>query len=233
MENHLQVKKELSRLGSTKKAKTSHWFFKTGKGQYGEGDIFLGVTVPEQRTIAKKYKDISLEDIQKLLDDGVHECRLTSLLILVSRYEKAEEKEKNIIFKFYLKNSKKVNSWDLVDASAPYITGDYLLNKNKDILYKYAVSKNLWQRRIAIVSTFAFIRNGNFEDTLNISKILFNDKEDLIHKATGWMLREVGKISEKTLEKFLSKNVKVMPRTTLRYAIERFPESQRKYYLHL
>jgi 3-methyladenine DNA glycosylase AlkD len=223
---------DLKRLGTTKKAKASAWFFKTGPGEYGEGDVFFGVTVPEQRLVSKKYSDLPLSEIQKLLDDNVHECRLTALMILVSQYEKGDKKVKEKIVKFYLKNSKKVNNWDLVDSSAPYILGDYLRDKERSILYKFAESKNLWQRRISIVSTLFLIKFGEYEDTFKLCKILFKDKEDLIHKACGWALREVGKKSEKTLLNFLDINVTVMPRTTLRYSIERLSESKRKYYLN-
>lgn len=230
--NSTSLKRDLKRLGTTKKAKASAWFFKTGPGEYGEGDVFFGVTVPEQRLISKKYTNLPLSEIQKLLDDKVHECRLTALMILVSQYEKGDKKMKEKIVKFYLKNSKKVNNWDLVDSSAPHILGDYLRDKERSILYKYSESKNLWQRRISIVSTLFLIKFGKYEDTLKISKLLFGDKEDLIHKACGWALREVGKKSEKTLLNFLDKNATVMPRTTLRYSIERLEESKKKYYLN-
>ncbi len=224
---------DLKSLGSPKKAKASAWFFKTGKGQYGEGDLFYGVTVPEQRVLAKKYFDLKISDIQKLLNNKFHECRLTGLMILVLQYEKADIKSKKKIVSFYLKNSKKVNNWDLVDSSAPYILGDHLLKNNREILHKYSQSKNIWQRRIAIVSTLALIRDGDFKTTLEVSKLLFGDREDLIHKATGWMLREVGKKSEKTLDVFILKYAKLMPRTTLRYAIERFNLEKRRKYLKL
>ncbi|MFZ2522573.1 MAG: DNA alkylation repair protein [Minisyncoccia bacterium] len=232
------VIKDLKKLATKKKAKASAWFFKTGKGQYGYGDIFFGVTVPEQRRVAKKYEDLPLPEIQKLLKSKVHECRLTALLILVEQYKKTSQDEKNKIVKFYLKNTKGVNNWDLVDSSSPYILGDYLLKSylearlpSREVLYRLAKSKNLWERRIAIVSTIALIRVGQFEDTLKISEILLSDKHDLIHKAVGWMLREVGKKSQPTLEKFLKKNIKLLPRTTLRYATERFSEKKRRRYL--
>lgn len=225
------VLRYIKKLGSPQKSKSSARFFKTGKGQYGEGDIFFGVTVPEQRGVAKKYKDLPLPEIQKLINTKVHECRLTALIILVAQYEQANQKDKEKIYKFYLKNSKKVNNWDLVDSSAPYIVGDFLLNKDRSVLYKLANSKNLWEKRISIVSTMKFISKGDFRETLEISKILFGDKEDLIHKAVGWMLREVGKKSEKALDNFLKKHGNLMPRTSLRYSIEKFSKSKRKYYL--
>lgn len=232
----LLIKKELKKFGSTEKAKSSERFFKTGKGQYGEGDLFWGITLPEQRTIAKKYyKETTLLEVQNLLKDKVHECRLTGLIILVEKYKTAS-KEKDIkvqkqIFDFYIKNTKYVNNWDLVDGSASYIVGEYLLSKNRDALYTLARSKNLWERRIAIVATHTFIKNSDFKDTLKISEILMTDTHDLIHKAIGWMLREVGKKDKKTLVDFLDKYKNKLPRTTLRYSIEHFNEKERKLFL--
>jgi 3-methyladenine DNA glycosylase AlkD len=224
------VLEELKKFSNPKKAKISAWFFKTDKGQYGEGDVFWGITVPEQRKIAKKHLDLSLPEILKLLKNKVHECRLTALIILVGKYKKTTDNEKEKIAKFYLKNTKRVNNWDLVDTSA-YILGDFLSKRKRNLLYKLAKSKNLWERRISIVSTYSFIRKGEYSDTLKISKLLLNDKHDLIHKAVGWMLREVGKKSQKTLEVFLNENIKLLSRTTLRYAIEKFSDSKRKEYL--
>lgn len=224
------VLKDLKKVSAVKKAKASSWFFKTGKGQYGEGDVFIGVTVPEQRAIAKKYINLDLSEVVKLLQNKIHECRLTALFILVGKY-KTNIKESKKIVDLYLKNTKYINNWDLVDSSAPYILGHYLLNKDKNILYKFAKSKNLWQRRISILSTAWFIKEGVFDDTLKISEILLKDKEDLIHKAVGWMLREVGKKSLKTELSFLDKHAPQMPRTMLRYAIEKFPQEKRKMYL--
>ena len=231
MLNH--IKKELNNLKNTEKAKILSRFFKTGKGEYGEGDNFLGIVVPEQRKIAKKYKDLSLNDIQTLLSTNIHEYRLTSLFILVLQYEKSDEKGKKNIYEFYLRNTKRINNWDLVDLSAHKILGDFLFDKDKSILYKLAKSNNLWERRIAIMSTFNFIKNNEFKDTLKLSKTLLDDPHDLIHKATGWMLREIGKRDKKTEEKFLKKYCKRMPRTMLRYAIEKFDESERKHYLEI
>ncbi len=227
----VQVVSDLKKSGSPKKAKALSRFFKTGKGQYGEGDVFFGVTVPEQRNIAKKYLDLKISEVQKLLNSKVHECRLTALIILVGQYKEADLVSKHKIVKFYLKNSKKINNWDLVDSSAPYILGDYLKDKDRLILYKYSESKNLWQRRISIVSTFGFIKSSDFKDTLGLTRVLLTDKQDLIHKAVGWALREVGKKSEVTLENFLEDYAKVMPRTALRYSIEKFSKEKRKYYL--
>lgn len=227
-----QIKKELGDLGSPQKAKNSSWFFKTGPGQYGEGDIFLGLTVPEQRKISKKYQDLNLSQIQILLNDPYHECRLTALLILVLQFESGGNKIRERIFNFYLKNYKYINNWDLVDTSAPRIIGCYLMNKPRLILYQMAKSDNLWKKRIAIVSTLFFIQNNEFTDTIKIAKILLSDKHDLIHKSVGWMLREVGKRDQKILEDFLNKYSGQMPRTMLRYAIERFNEKKRKFYLN-
>lgn len=230
-----QIVKTLNTLKSKEKSTILQRFFKTGKGEYGEGDIFIGLTVSEQRRIAKQFQLAALSDLKKLLQSKIHEYRVTALEILVMKYEKAKtESEKEKIVNFYLKNLRGVNNWDLVDLSAPYILGDWLIDrKNRDVLYKFAASKNLWERRIAIVSTYTLIRVGQFSDTIKICEILMKDGQDLIHKACGWMLREVGKKSEKTLIKFLNKNVKRMPRTMLRYSIERLPEEFRLYYLRM
>jgi 3-methyladenine DNA glycosylase AlkD len=226
-----QIKREMSQLSDPDRAKNLSWFFKTGKGQYGEGDVFLGIPVPEQRKVAKKYTDLSLGDLQELLDSKIHENRFTALLILISKYRKAEESGKKEIFDFYLKNTENVNNWDLVDLSAPRIVGDYLLSKERSVLYKLAKSKSLWERRISILSTFTFIGNNDFEDALNISELLLHDEHDLIHKAVGWMLREIGKRDQEVEERFLRKYCMHMPRTMLRYAIEKFDEKKRKFYL--
>jgi len=223
------IRKTIKQLANKNQAKILQKFFKTGKGQYGEGDIFLGLKSNQIKEIAKKYKNISLKEIQKLLNSKFHEERMCALRILVYQYKKSQNKKE--IFNFYLKNSKQINNWDLVDLSAPNIAGSYLLDKPKNILYKLAKSKNIWEKRIAIISTYSFIRVGEFEDTLKISKILLNDKHDLIHKAVGWMLREVGKKNEKILKKFLKENYNKIPRTTLRYAIEKFEKNERKNWL--
>jgi len=225
----LNLKKELKTKASSKKAKILQRFFKTGPGEYSEGDVFLGVVVPEIRKLVKKYSNLEIKEIIKLLHSKIHEERLTALLIMVSKFQIEKNKEK--IYNLYLKNTKYINNWDLVDLSAHKIIGDYLSNKSKLILYKLAKSKNLWDRRISIVSTFSFIRNNNFKETLKIAKILLNDKHDLIHKAVGWMLREVGKRDLKVEEEFLKKYYKKIPRTMFRYAIEKFPEKKRKQYL--
>lgn len=228
---HFSVIKDLKRAGSKSKAKILAGFFKTGKGEYGHGDKFLGVNVPKQRKIAKNYEQIDLKEIEKLLKNEFHECRLTGLFILISQYKKADEEKQKILFHFYLRNIGSINNWDLVDSSAPYILGHYLLTNNNRTLFQLARSKNLWKRRIAIVATLGFIKKGRYEETLEIAEMLLDDPHDLIHKAAGWMLREVGKKSPTTEKSFLNKNSSKMPRTMLRYAIERFPEKERKKYM--
>lgn len=224
---------DFKKLKNPSQAKILSRFFKTGKGEYGEGDIFFGIKVPEQRKLVEKYyKDISLIDVQKLIQSEIHEHRLTGFLILVAKYKKADLKERKTIYQLYLKNSKRVNNWDLVDLSAPNIVGNFLLDQDRKILYKLAKSKNLWEKRISILATFEFIRNAEFADILKISEILLNDKHDLIHKAVGWMLRELGKRNQNLEEEFLDRYADKMPRTMLRYAIEKLPESKRKYYLN-
>ncbi|MDP4012351.1 MAG: DNA alkylation repair protein [Candidatus Nanoarchaeia archaeon] len=223
----VNLKKDLQGLSNPDKIKILSNFFKTGPGQYGENDKFLGITVPNQRKIAQKYANLNLKEIKTLLNSQIHEHRLTSLLILVHQYQNSPD----TIYKFYINNSKNINNWDLVDLTAPKIVGNYLLNKDKSVLYKLAKSKNLWERRIAIVATYEFIKNNKFNDTLKISEILLKDKHDLIHKAVGWMLREVGKKDQKTLENFLKKYHKTMPRTMLRYAIEKFEEKKKEVYM--
>lgn len=230
MESCGSVVKELEVLKDKKTAEILQRFFKTGKGEYGEGDVFLGIRVPVQRQVAKRHASLRMTDIQKLLESKVHEHRMVALLILLEKY-KSEDKSRGAIFRFYLNNAKRVNNWDLVDLSCPGIVGDYLSDKPRKVLYKLASSANLWERRISIVSTYAFIRKGDYKDTLNISEMLLGDGHDLIHKAVGWMLREVGKKDAKVLKAFLDRHCRKMPRTMLRYAIERLPESERKRYL--
>ena len=228
----IQLTKELTGLGNPVRAEASAWFFKTGKGQYGEGDIFLGINVPNQRKVAKKYANLSLSDLQTLMKNKIHEMRLVALFILVLKYNTSTSSaEKKKIAGFYLKNTKNVNNWDLVDSSAGYILGDYLLNRDKSILYKLAKSKNIWERRIAIITTQGFIKSNQFEDTLKIAEILLNDKHDLIHKAVGWMLREVGNRDLKAEYKFLDRHYQKMPRTMLRYAIEKFEKEKKEFYM--
>ncbi len=243
----MSIRSDLRALADKNKAKLLAGFFKTGRGEYGEGDIFLGIMVPNQRMIAKKYLDLPLADVVDLLHSKEHEFRLTALIILVTKYLRTDnESYKKLIFDEYLANTKWINNWDLVDLSAPQIVGQYLLGQPKataeKILTRLAHSQMLWERRIAILATYTFIRNGNHKPTFKIAKILLHDKHDLIHKAVGWMLREVGKRcgtprarEGKTIhavEKlFLDKYRRIMPRTMLRYAIEHFSNSEKRKYL--
>jgi 3-methyladenine DNA glycosylase AlkD len=227
------VRRDLRAIADKNKAKTLSRFFKTGKGEYGEGDIFLGVVVPQQRKIAKKFAELPLREIQELLRSKSHEERLTGLIILVNQYKKSDEKNRGKIFNFYLKNTSAVNNWDLVDLSCRDIVGEHLVLQPRNILYKLAVSKNLWERRIAIISSWALIRRKDFKDTLRLAEILLNDKHDLIHKAVGWMLREIGKRDERVLRRFLDKHAPEMPRIMLRYAIERLSTRHKQKYMRL
>jgi len=225
------IQSELKKVATKKRAESNAWFFKTGKGEYGEGDVFLGVTVPDTRKVAKKFLDFNLEQLSISLNSKFHEERLCALLVLVEKFGKANEKEKKQIFDFYLKNIKQVNNWDLVDLSAPKIVGEYLFNKPKELLFKFAESNDLWKRRISIVSTFTFIKKNRVKETFSLSKKLLGDKQDLIHKAVGWMLREAGKRDKQALVTFINIRKKEMPRTMLRYAIEKFSEEERKEFL--
>ena len=220
--------KALHQKANLEKSKIMNRFFKTGKGQYGEGDIFLGLTVPQSRIIAKQFKEINLNELKIHLQSKIHEERLIALLILVEKYKKTKDKE---IVKFYLSHKENINNWDLVDLTSHKILGDYIQDKDKSIIYKLAKSDNLWEKRISIISTFAFIKNNQFQDALKISKLLLEDKHDLIHKAVGWMLREIGKRDLQLLEKFLKENYSIISRTTLRYAIEKFSKFKRQAYL--
>lgn len=227
-----QLQQELLSLEDKEKAKLLQGFFKTGKGEYGEGDLFLGITMPQQRIIAKKYfKQVSLKETEELLHGKYHEERMTALIILTYKFAKASEEEKREIYELYLKNTKYINNWDLVDVTTPRIVGEYLLDKDRSILYTLAKSNDLWEKRISVLATFTFIREKQFDDSLKIAEILLTDKHDLIHKAVGWMLREIGKRDQKVEEEFLQKHYRKMPRTMLRYAIEKFEEEKRKSYL--
>lgn len=226
----LKLEQELLSRANPAKAKTLQRFFKTGQGEYGEGNVFIGIYVPEQRSIARKYYScLSFSEIESLLKSPIHEFRLTVLLILVHRFHKvAEEQDK--IFDFYTKNTAYINNWDLVDLSAPKICGAYLLDKDKKLLFDFSDSGDLWKQRIAIISTFHFIKNNEFDTTLSLAEKLLFHRHDLIHKAVGWMLREIGKRNEETELTFLKKHYKKMPRTMLRYAIEKFdPELRSKF----
>ncbi len=226
-----ELKIEIKKIANPQKAIDLQRFFKTGPGQYGEGDIFYGIMVPVQRSLAIKYKDLSLGEIKKLLDSPIHEERLIALLILVEKFRKGDDQIKEDVFNFYHSNRKNINNWDLVDLTADRISGAYLFDKDKSLLFELAESKDLWERRISIMSTFHFIKNNSFDVALSISEKLLNDKHDIIHKAVGWMLREIGKRDLRAEEIFLMKHYKNMPRTMLRYAIEKFPETKRQAYL--
>lgn len=236
-----EISTSLNNLADKKQALILQRFFKTGPGQYGEGDIFLGIKVPVSRKIAVEYGFASLADIARLLKSCFHEYRLVGLFILVNKYERATlEKERKKIFDFYIKNTKFINNWDLVDLSAPKIVGHFLFHYQKkykneldNLLNKLADSSNLWVKRIVMISTFYFICQGSFKEVFLYAKKFLSDKHDLMHKAVGWMLRETGKrVSQDELLSFLDANISKMPRTTLRYAIEHLPEKQRKAYLH-
>jgi len=225
------IRKELRRLANREIAEHSQRFFKTGKGQYGEGDRFLGIRVPALRKIAREYRGVSVEEACRLIKSQFHEERLLALFLLVDVFKKADDEGRKAIYELYLASTRFINNWDLVDCSAEHVVGAYLRQRDRQRLYDLAVSNSLWERRISIMSTFHFIRHNEFADTLKIAEILLADKEDLIHKAVGWMLREVGKRDAGTEEQFLKKYCLQMPRTMLRYAIERFPHPKRQRYL--
>lgn len=227
----IELKQELQQFADPVQKDILQRFFKTGPGDYGEGDIFLGIKVPIQRKISKKYTEMPQEELQELLTSPVHEHRFTALLLLIHQYSQGQPTQKKAIFESYLENIHFVNHWDLVDLSAPPIVGDYLQAQSRKILYSLATSKSLWKRRIAIIATLTFIRNNDFEETLTLAKRLLHDEHDLIHKAVGWMLREVGKRDQSVEEKFLNEYCKAMPRVMLRYAIERFDDDKRRLYL--
>ncbi len=212
-------------------AEKLQYFFKTGPGQYGESDIFLGISAPSLRSLVKAHVEVTIEDAEQLLQSEIHEERAFALLQWVRIFKQGTDAQKEQIFKSYLANTEWINNWDLVDTSAPHIAGKFLLTRPRQILYKLAKSHSLWERRIAIIATHTFIRNNDFADTVKIAAILVNDKEDLIHKAVGWMLREVGNRDLPTEETFLEKYYAQMPRTMLRYAIEKFREDKRKFWL--
>jgi 3-methyladenine DNA glycosylase AlkD len=229
--NLTAIRSELSALADSTHAAISRRFFKTGLGDYGEGDKFIGIRVPLLRRIAQKYNRLSIETAEILLKSPIHEERHLALFILIHRYKMGNAALKENIYRLYLENTAHINSWDLVDTSAEHIVGDYLLEKDKPPLYLLALSKDLWERRIAIIATFCYIKRKHFEETVRISGMLLQDKHDLIHKAVGWMLREVGKRDQAVETAFLNAHYQTMPRTMLRYAIERFPEPLRQAYL--
>lgn len=226
-----QISAELRALASPELATLQRRFFKTGPGQYGEGDVFLGIKVPPLRALAKRHRDVDLDTISTLLHSEYHEERLFALLLLMQFYERASDKDRIAAFDLYLGHTSHINNWDLVDVSSPHIVGRHLVDRPRKVLHRMAKSSSLWERRIAIISTLYFIRDNDFDDTLRIAETLLHDEHDLMHKAVGWMLREVGKRDLKTEETFLLQHYRDMPRTMLRYAIERFPEKRRKQYL--
>jgi len=225
------IQKRLKKLGNKKYAAISQRFFKTGPGEYGEGDVFIGIRVPVLRKLVKEYSELSVEDAAVLLRSQIHEERLFALLLLVRLFSKGDDVRRTIIYDTYLENTAFVNNWDLVDSSAEHIVGAYLMDRSKAVLYRLAESEDMWERRISVISTFHFIKRHEFSETLKVSKMLLFDRQDLIHKATGWMLREIGKRQLQTEESFLKVHYKKMPRTMLRYAIEKFPEQKRQRYL--
>ena len=228
----MKAREEIRALANKEIAQHSLRFFKTDKGEYGHGDLFLGVRAPKIRLIAKKHIDISITDMKTLICSKYHEERFLGLIILVNKYAKTKDKKnRNQLYKIYVSSFKYINNWNLVDVTCPHVTGKHLIDKDRTILYKWAKSEDLWTKRIAMVSTFTFIRKNDLEDTFKIAEILLQDKHDLIHKAVGWMLREAGKRDIKKEEAFLKKHYKTMPRTMLRYAIEKFPETKRQKYL--
>ncbi|MFD2519375.1 DNA alkylation repair protein [Emticicia soli] len=230
---------ELQAIATPERAKASALFFKTGKGQYGEGDIFIGISNPDLRAICKKYNSLSFDDLQTLLNDPIHEYRMAALMILVNQMKKAKAETQKNIYDFYLKNTQQINNWDLVDTSAHAIVGYYLFDKDRQILYDMARTDHLWTQRIAIIASWYFINKKQYEDTFRIAEILLPHKHDLIHKAIGWMLREIWKREVKNnkeakqVEQFLEKNISLIPRTALRYAIEKMTEERRKYFMQL
>ncbi|MEI6970831.1 MAG: DNA alkylation repair protein [bacterium] len=225
------IRRILRKLGRKRQARVLQRYFKTGPGEYAEGDIFLGIRVPQLRKLASEYRDMRLKDVERLLQSPVHEDRLFALLVLVNRFARAGTSEQRNIFRLYFRNTQFVNNWDLVDLSAPQIVGGFLAARDKAPIACLAESASVWDRRISIMSTFQFIRKGQFSEALKIAGILIEDEEDLVHKAVGWMLREIGKRDMPVEEKFLKQNYRRMSRTTLRYAIEKFPENKRRKYL--
>jgi 3-methyladenine DNA glycosylase AlkD len=226
-----KIQEELDALSTPERKDFLPYFFKTGEGQYGEGDKFLGVVVPDSRKIAKKYKNVPFQEVKALLNSEYHECRLCALLILVERFKKADEQDRKDIFEFYLAHTHRINNWDLVDLSSQYIVGEYLLDKDRSVLYTLADSKLLWDQRIAVLATFPFIRSNDFKDLLALSEKLLHHKHDLMHKAIGWLLREAGKKDKTVLIEFLDRYYKEMPRTMLRYSIEKLTPEERVYYM--
>lgn len=231
---HKNIEEEFIRSGNPQKTKQLQRFFKTGKGEYAEGDLFLGITVPVTRNIVRGYRNLPLSELNQLIANKYHEIRLAALLILVYQFHKGDKKTREAIYEYYMIHTKYINNWDLVDLTAPHIVGGYLIDKDKDLLLKMVKSHNLWERRIAVLATFYFIKEKDTDTSFKLAKLLLDDPHDLIHKAVGWMLREIGKrVSREKEEKFLRLYAKDMPRTMLRYAIEHFPEEKRQKYLKM
>ncbi|HET8579413.1 MAG TPA: DNA alkylation repair protein [Nitrospiraceae bacterium] len=227
-----KIQRKLDALGAPQAASFLQRFFKTGPGEYGDGDLFRGIRVPVLRKLAKEYQNVTLPEAQQLLRSSFHEDRMLALLILVHLYSRGDDTVRSKVYDLYLKNIQFINNWDLVDASAEHIVGAFLWDKDRKPLHRLAQSSNLWERRVAIMATFHFIKHGEFAETLKIARMLLADGEDLIHKAVGWMLREVGKRNLEAEESFLRVHYRQMPRVMLRYAIEKFPQSKRRWYLN-
>jgi 3-methyladenine DNA glycosylase AlkD len=229
--NAALIQTRIRKLGNRKDAKILQWFFKTGPGEYGEGDVFVGVRVPLLRQLKKEFMLADEATLDALLESAVHEDRLMALIILVGQFEKGSEADRKRLYRFYLAHTVRINNWDLVDVSAPQVVGGYLAGRSRRPLYRLAASRSLWERRVSILATFTFIRQGDYADALALADRLLHDREDLMHKAVGWMLREIGKRDLAVLEAFLKPRCRTIPRTMLRYAIEKFPEAKRQAYL--
>jgi len=225
------IHRQMRDLANAKQADVARRFFKTGPGEYGEGDQFLGIRVPAIRKVAAEHRDVPLPDVSALLASQWHEERLLALFIMVRQYARGDQPHRERLFRLYLRQTKHVNNWDLVDSSAEHIVGPHLLPKERVLLTRLAQSRSVWERRIAVLSTFHYIKRGEFADALRIARVLLEDEHDLIHKAVGWMLREIGDRDRGVEEAFLQQYVQGMPRTMLRYAIEKFPEGLRRSYL--
>ena len=232
MTNLEKLQAELRRLANPEKVEVFKYFFKTGKGQYGEGDTFIGISMPQQREVIKQFKDLTLQEIEAMLQSPIHEFRMSGLLILVNQFKQAKNEKRQEIYDFYLKNIEKINNWDLVDCSCRDIVGAFLFDKDRQKLYELAATNHLWSQRIAMVSTWYFIQKKQFSDTFRLAEMLLSHKHDLMHKAVGWMLREAWKRDDLAVEEFLEEHKKNMPRTALRYAIERMEEPKRRYFLN-
>ncbi len=231
--NLQQLERVLAELADPERAAHSARFFKTGKGEYGEGDTFFGIRVPDLRKLVRPCRGLPLFDVSALLRSNVHEKRLLAALILVDRFSRSEEAAQEKIFNLYLENlGRGINNWDIIDTTCPHIVGAWLYERDRAVLYRLAESENLWQRRAAMLACFFFIRRGDFVDPLKIAALLLEEREDLIHKAVGWMLREIGKRDQEIEERFLQQHCRTMPRTMLRYAIERFAPEKRTYYMN-